>query len=298
MEEHIRYYPEIETHLIRSRYVAQEFKIQIMRPVRKRGETTRFPVLYATDGNFLFDMFKAICHINQSVEREGSRFILVGIGYPGDCPYAGALLRGRDYMFPGYPELKVTPLPIEGVLMAEQGTKNFGAAEDFQQFIAGELIPFIDRRYETIPGDRAYFGHSAGGGFGLYTLFTRSNLFNRYIISSPGLIFHGESSAGVRYDDHDFVLQDARRFIAAGKAMDGVKLYMSVGAEEEYEPLYKSFRLTSSFYRMVALMREAAIPGLDLTTEVFPGETHATVVPMAFTHGVQSVLGTTNRGTR
>jgi hypothetical protein len=34
-------------------------------------------------------------------------YILVGIGYPSDSPYAGMLLRAREYTYPPYPKFDV-----------------------------------------------------------------------------------------------------------------------------------------------------------------------------------------------
>lgn len=286
------YFSAIESHLIKSKYVAQTFKIQVMQPARKRGEMTRFPVVYVTDGNFTFDALKGISYCIQSSELDAPRFILVGISYPSECPEAGAMLRGRDLTFPGYPKFNRTPPPVEGILVVEDGTKDLYGAEDFQRFIGDELIPLIDEKYETTPSDRTYFGHSGGGGFGLFTLFTKSHLFKNYIISSPGLSFHGESTAGIHYDNCDFMLQDARKFIASKKSLAGIRIYMSVGTEEEFEPAAAQWQLTSSFYRMAALLKASAIPGLELITEAFAGETHMTVWPMAFIHGVRAVFGT------
>jgi len=276
------YLPFVETHLVPSHYVSQTFRIEVMQPLRKQGETTRFPVIYATDGNLAFDALKGISYSLQKTGRDAPRFILVGIGYPGDSPDAGAVLRARDFTFAGYPEV----------------TSVQGGAPQFQQFLQSELIRLIDERYPTIPGERSYFGHSGGGGFGLFTLFNQPELFRNYIVSSPGLIYHGTSPVGVQYDHDDFMLRDARRFIASGKPLEGVQLYMSVGAQEEFEPGLEQWQLTSSFHRMAALLEAARIPGLTLTTEVFPAETHMTVWPMAFIHGVRAVLGKRGRGVK
>lgn len=286
------YVPRVETHLVASQYVKQTFKVQVFRPARKRDETTRFPVVYATDGNLTFDLFRGIAYLLQSSEQSECRFILASIGYPDDSPTAGVVLRARDLTFPGYPQLKIPTPTSGGALAVERGTKDYFGAEDFQLFIAEELIPLLDRSYETIPGDRTYFGHSAGAGFGLFTLFARTHLFKNFIISSPGLIYDGTSSAGINYENYDFLLQHAREFVASGKSLDGVTVYMSVGAEEEFEAGLEQWHLTSGFYRMIALMKAAAIPGLVLLTEVFSDETHATAWPIAFMHGVQAVFGT------
>ena len=249
--------------------MAQTFRVQVMQPARTQGERVRFPVVYATDANLAFDMLKGISHLIQTNERDAPRFILVGIGYPR------IRLQARD---------------VEGVLVAREGMTDYYGAEDFQQFIRHEVIPLIDAKYETEPGERTYFGHSAGGGFGLFTLFTQPDLFRNYILSSPGLIYHGESSAGIAYDNHEFALEYARKFIRSGRMLERVSAYLSVGTEEEFEPGLEQWRLTSSFFRMAHLIRGASIPGLRFFTEVFAGETHMTVWPMAFIHGIRTIF--------
>jgi hypothetical protein len=94
----------------------------------------------------------------------------------------------------------------------------------------------------------------------------------------------------VHYSNHDFMLRRAAQFIATGRALNPTALYMSVGAEEEFEAGLTKWQLASSFLRMVALFKHGAVPGLTLTTEVFPTETHLTAWPIAFMHGIQAVF--------
>jgi uncharacterized protein len=272
--------PAVETHLIPSRHVRQTFKVQVMLPARERGEEARFPVVYVTDGNFAFDVVRGLSYGLQRSVRDAPRFIVVGIGYPGESPFAGSLLRMRDFTFPGYPRFSTN---VPGVPAVEQG------APDFLQFIRDELIPLIDGRYATIPGERTVFGHSGGGGFGLFALFTQSDVFRNYIISSPSLSYHGTSSAGIHYDNYDFMTE---KVLASGPVLSGSRLYMSVGSEEEFEPALASWRLTSSFVRLAALMKARPIAGLELITEILPEETHMTVWPRAFIRGIQAVFRT------
>jgi hypothetical protein len=77
--------------------------------------------------------------------------------------------------------------------------------------------------------------------------------------------------------------------------MQGINLYLSVGSEEEFEPGLQPWQITSSFYRMAQLLKSSAIAGLGLKTEVFHGETHMTVWPMAFIHGIQAVFEVSGR---
>jgi hypothetical protein len=112
------------------------------------------------------------------------------------------------------------------------------------------------------------------------------------VISSPAISYHGQTPDGTHYEKRDFLLQRVRDFVASGKTLDGIRLYTSVGTQEQFEPLIANWEFTSSFYRLTALLRKAAIPGLTLMTEALEGESHTTSWPIAFTHGIQAVFGT------
>lgn len=277
-------YPSVETHLLVSRHVDQTFKVQVMLPPHRQGELLRMPVLYMTDGNSMFEAVRAASYGVQG------RFILVGIGYPSDMPFAGAWLRARDLSFPGYPHLGLQPPDIEGVLLAPEGGATFYGSEQFLQFLAEELFPFVDKTYPTKSSPRGYFGHSLGAGFGLHCLLTRPALFNRYILSSPGLSYHGTTSGGRVYDNYDFAIGMIRDCAARAPRLMDAKLFMSAGSDEEFEPGLEAWRLTSSLYRTAAVLRDVAIPGLEVQTEVFPRETHGTVWLSSITRGIRAVF--------
>jgi predicted alpha/beta superfamily hydrolase len=286
VSEHKRYQvPPVATHLVASRFVDQTYQIQVMQPLLEIGADERFPVIYITDGNLAFDFAKGISHCLQSTGQV-RRFILVGIGYPGDNPFAGDILRCRD-LTPDYsPEIPGIPRssPIDGVPGIDDGKKGWHGATAFLAFIRDELVPLIDNSYPTTPNERAYFGHSLGGGFGLHALFTEQGLFNRYGISSPGL----------SYDGDDYGLREAQRYVASGRPLSG-KLFMAVADQEEFEPGFEKLRLVSNFYRLASLLREATNLGLSFTSQVIGGETHVSVWPIAFSHGIQALYGPAER---
>jgi len=271
--------PAVQTHLVESGYVDQTFQVEVMQPLMLKGSPERYPVLYLTDGNELFDAAKAISHSLQA-SGEVQRFILVGIGYPGDNPFAGDILRGRDLTPPRRGEISGFPRasPIEGVPGIAPGQRHWNGADDFLQFICHELVPLVDSQYPTLRGDRGYFGHSLGGGFGLHALLSQPQLFHRAVISSPGVTWEG--------DPHG--IEPAEAYLSCGRRLEA-RLFMSVGGEEEFQPAYARSQFCSSFYRLAAVLRQ--IPGLELTSRLFPGETHASVWPIAFSHGVQTVFG-------
>jgi uncharacterized protein len=291
MHDGAEYFPAVETHYIRANNIAQTFRIDVMQPRCIRGESASFPVVYVSDGNFVFDALKGICRSIQQSGYDAPRFMLVGIGYPGDGPFAGSILRIRDLTFPGYPRFITSTPHREGVLVAPEGTPDCDGAMQFQEFIEQEVFTLIEAKYPATKDDRTFFGHSAGGGFGLFTLFNRSSLFSHYLISSPGLTYDGVTSAGIRYDHCDFLLAEGRRFISSGPVLANIRLYLSVGAEEEFDASVRNWRLTSSVYRLAAMLRSADLPGLHLTFDLIPDETHMTVWPIAFIRGIRAVLG-------
>lgn len=287
-------YPSVETHLLRSERIKQTFQIQVQRPFLMAGQPQRLPVVYVTDANLSFDMFRTLS-LCLHIAQEAPPFILVGIGYPSDSPFAGYTLRCRDLTFPPYPKYDPKAIPDlgEGQLVPEEDAKDFYGGEDFRQFIKDDLIPFIDAQYATVPGDRTYFGHSGGGFFGLFTLFTDSSLFKNYICSSPGLLAHGVTPGGIEYDHYDCGGPLVRDFLASGRSsLDGIKLYLSMGEDEEIDDRMMFWKMVSGFCDMLKSMKKAAIPGLQIMTEILPAESHATVIPFAFLHGVQAVFGT------
>jgi predicted alpha/beta superfamily hydrolase len=285
--------PPVDIHLIESKHVDQTYKIEVLQPARPVGRPPEpVPVVYATDGNWTFEIFKALSYLMQLGQADVPNFILVGISYASDFPHAGMYLRIRDYTAPPYPYWDpggIKPIFDESVRPAG---KDFHGGDDFRTFIAEEVIPLVDENYPTIPEDRTYFGHSGGGYFGLYTLWTQPELFRNYIVSSPGLVYHGFMPDGHWTEHNHFGLKLVEDIITLDDALDGKRLYLSAGGEEEFEPALGGWQLTSGLLRASKLFRQARVPGLEVMTEIFPNETHMTAWPIAFMHGVQACLGT------
>lgn len=264
--------PDIVTHQISSNRVDQTFEIRVWQPVSRTDGSESFPVLYVTDSNAGI-FLQGMMHYAQ-LGGDVQRFIMVGIGYPVGHTLGGLNLRWRD--------LTPTPsenigagsgLPIEGIPEIKSGKRSGGAGE-FLSFIREELIPFIDGNYNTIEGDRAFFGHSFGGLFGLYTLLHQPDTFNRYIIGSPS----------IWYDDA-ISLKYAKAFMASDREVNA-RVYMSVG-ELENEA---KWQMVSNVYRMNAILNSRVVPGFTAKMHVFPDETHMTVAAFNLIRGVQEVF--------
>lgn len=287
-----KHLPRDDVHMIASQHVQQTFKLQVMQPLQMRGESTKFPVVYATDGNFTFEALKAISY---SLQLAGlaERFILVGIGYPGASPLAGARLRWRDLTFPPYPILAPDTSEIDEVDVPEKSGNQFYGAGDFHKFLRSEVIPLIDSSYPTRVGDRTYFGHSLGASFGLFSLCSEPSLFANYIISSPKLSFRREANAVI--GSEEFLRPHLLNLMHSSESLRGVRIFMSVGTNEEYDPALLPWRLVRSFDHLVSLFRQNPRFEFSLTANKLAGETHATAWPIAFAHGIRTMFAPTAR---
>lgn len=275
------HFPDTDLHLLESAHVSgQTYQIEVMQPLLERGSDRRFPVLYVTDGNESFGVARGLA-VGLQASGHAQPFIVVGIGYPGASPYAGDILRGRDltppYRKPIPGRNRVSP--VEGVASVPDGQPDWNGGDAFLKFVETELVPFIDANYPTSPGERVYFGHSLGGGLGLHALLSTRGLFDRYIISSPGLSFEGDAHG-------------IRPFENLGRFDGGItaRLFLSVGALEEFEPRYARTEFCSSFYKLVALLDREKPQGIELYWKVFPAEVHATSWVLALDHGIRTLL--------
>jgi predicted alpha/beta superfamily hydrolase len=274
---------DVEEHLIASRSVGQSFRIRVLQPISRANDSERFPVVYLTDGDFFFGGAATLASSLQ-VLGETPRFILVGIGY--DTAELAPLLRWRDFATHTLrAQLRdvlqtVIDAPFASYKMELSKVTASTDATEFLSFMAEELIPFIDRRYPTVAGERGLVGYSLGGALGLYSLFTQPHLFEYYILGSPS----------ISYREENFGIDLTRDFLASRKTLSA-RLFMSVGELEEFGRGHHHLGLVSGYYRLASFLTRAAIPGLDLSLRVFAGESHATSWTLSFSHGLRQLLG-------
>jgi predicted alpha/beta superfamily hydrolase len=129
------------------------------------------PVLYALDGNATFPTLALLARLGGNRSRAEGHVppVVVGIGYATDQYYSAA--RGRDY----------TPPSGEGAPVTE------GGADLFLDFVERELKPLVATLAPLDPARQALYGHSYGGLFTLYALFTRPASFQTYLAASPSI---------------------------------------------------------------------------------------------------------------
>lgn len=274
---------EIEEHHIQSRAVAQMFRIKVAQPMSRADGSECFPVVYATDSDYFFGGLSNLATLMQGY-GETPRFILVGIGY--ENAGAAAVLRMRD-LFPrsvqallgAYIAQVAESEFVTGLDDARQVTQTTDA-RDFLRFIREELMPYIAARYPVVPDDNTYWGYSAGGSFGLFTLFEEPETFKRYVLGSPGVSYKGQN----------FGVGLAADFLKSSRTMSA-RLFMSVGELEEFHPAAGNFDLVTGYVQLAKFLQQSPVRGLELTTRIFAGETHATAWTSAFSHGLKAVFG-------
>jgi len=235
------------TEYINSEIVADSFFILVSVPDDYYSNGQSYPVLYVLDGDVAFGMAASIARYLQIGENI-PELIIVGIGY-GALTKSVAEKRRRDYR------------PAQT-----------GGAENFLKFINEELIPFIDTNYRTIPGDRTINGYSIGGLFGLYTLFTKPESFNNYIIGSPNMSW--ENFSIFNYEEN------SPEKIGNKKC----NVFISVGSEESEENYFNPID------SLVTKIQGRQYPGLILDAKVFDGSTHLMGPPESLAHGLFSVF--------
>ena len=146
-----------------------------------------------------------------------------------------------------------------------------GGAADFLKVIRTEIIPLIEKQYR-INGDRGIAGHSFGGLFATYCLFSASDIFNRFGINSPSYWWN---------DKHMFKVE--KSFAAQHQTLEA-RVFMSVGSLEgrSMTPVMTDFAdsLKSRNYK-----------GLKLTTHVFEDENHMSVVPAMISRTLRVLYG-------
>jgi predicted alpha/beta superfamily hydrolase len=249
--------PGTQLLTIHSSIVGRDYDLYVSFPRNYRDTTRRFPVLYLLDGQYDFPLVNGI-YGDLYYDGFLPELITVGITWGGEHPNYDSL-RTRD----------LTPTSITQAPYTGNATK-------FLACIKGELIPYIDSKYRTDKTDRALMGSSLGGLFTLYTLFHETDLFTRYILTSPSITW--DNNVLYSYEE-SYHTQHARL---------PVRLFMAVSALEGSEATFGKFvdRLNSRNYQ-----------DLKIETRVLEGMGHAGSKPEGYARGLQSAFSRASKNT-
>ena len=200
----------------------------------------RFPVLYMFDGhNLFFDSdatYGKSWGMKEFMEESGTPLIIVAV----DCnhsPDHGRLKEYSPYTFKA---------PKFGSIT--------GRGKEYMDWLVGDLKPFIDRRYPTIPDrDFTYIaGSSMGGLMSLYAVLQYNEVFSRAACLSPSLWFS---------------IKSLHQLIADAEIDPETVIYMDYGSRE----MDNHARMRSQFARVTAQLLEKRV---FLTSRIVPGGEH------------------------
>jgi predicted alpha/beta superfamily hydrolase len=264
--------PGTASYRLAAREIGQTFQIDVAAPSKPDD---KLPVIYVLDGGMSFAMVTQIVGLlrREDAAKPLPPAIVVGIGYPAETGELSQALRLRD-LTPTHDARFVEMLRKGPVALPDDIETGGGPA--FLAFVEEEVKPFIEARYPIDTSDQTLVGMSLGGLFTLSALFLAPDKFRRYVALSPSLWW-----------DSGVTFRTEKAFAERAKDLR-VDLYLSIGGLEELMDIRG--RMVSNVYRLESMLRHRNYPGLKLSMDVFPEETHMSVFPASVTRGLRSVF--------
>lgn len=150
----------IENIVIESNVLSEERELLIALP-RNYSNQKKYPVSYVLDGESLFNGHRDIVEY-LSEKNVIPEMIIVGV-----------VNKNRS-------------LDLTHVSDSSSNFQPNGGGQNFESFVADELIPYIDSTYSTAPY-RVLTGHSISGLFATKLVLNGSDIFNAFLIIDPAI---------------------------------------------------------------------------------------------------------------
>ena len=238
-----------QSFLLNSEVLNEERPYQIYLPTDYDNNGEPVSVLYLLDGDGHFHHTTGVVSF---LKRQGRIPNLMVVSIPNTTD------RTRDLT----PAIKVD-------MEAKKGMPTAGGADKMLSFIKEELIPHIDKTYNTSPY-RILTGHSFGGLFAVHTLLTEPELFDAYISISPSMW----------WDNQNLVAQ-AESFLAEKPKLKCF-FYMTMGNE--------GGNMLGGAMKLAALFEETEIPDFNWDFKVMEEETHGSIPHRSTYYGLEAIF--------
>ena len=249
-------------HNLHASALHRDYQIFVSLPKGYSANGPALPVVFLADADYSFPVVRGIAYrVGGHSDAIGS-FILVGLSYAvGDTPEYS---RRRDY----------TPTETRETGMKSDmpgRTPVFGEAEGYRQFLASDVLPFVQKHYRVDMAKSVFIGHSYGSLLGTHILLASPGMFNKYVLSSPSLWFNQR------------VMFDREKKYSATHSDLNAHVFFAVGG---FEAIKKGDPRYNTDDDMVRDLREfnAALnshhyPNLHTSLKVYEGHDHLTVYP-------------------
>ncbi|NDI98675.1 alpha/beta hydrolase [Flavobacterium sp. LaA7.5] len=153
-------YPQKTLEDVPSRVFNDTRVVTVVTPtLYEKNENKTYPLLILLDGEYLVDPFEGILSYT-SYWDDLPQVIIVGVNHDGA---EGREFDTQTYQSTGLPE---------------------GQGDQFYQFIANELIPYMEKNYRVAPF-KVVAGHNLTAGFLNFFLYREKPVFNAYVSFSP-----------------------------------------------------------------------------------------------------------------
>jgi len=179
-------------------------------PDYEKENSRRYPVLYAHDGQNLFDPSTAFAGVDWAVDEAADSLIRAG---------------------------KIEPIIVVGIANTPDRMNEYTTAKgrEYAAFIINELKPFIDANYRTLPGrdHTAVMGSSLGGLISLYVAWENPQVFGMAACLSGSWMWDNVAAFRLIEDDTT--------------AAPAIKIYLDHGSEGDegrYAWIYRTIRDT------------------------------------------------------
>jgi len=277
---------------IESSHVGDTYRILVSVPLMQEPGT-KYPVLYALDGNGSYAIAESIRMMSLGFELP--QMYVVSIGYPVDSFAETMGIRQRDLTPNAGGELEAKTLAGAG------GDERYqpGGGEAFLRFLREELRPMIEAEFDVDPSDSILGGASLGGLFPTWVLLNQPDSFDRYLCISPSIwwnneeVWQWEAAYAEQHDD----LQ-AEVFFSAGGLETQDLLKEQVKTSEIMPPeardviaaAYDEFgwpRMAEITPEITEKLASRGYPGLKVQCFNMPYETHMSVFMGAMLRGLR-----------
>jgi hypothetical protein len=246
----------------------------------------RWPALLVLDAPAAFTTAVATARIQYAL-RAVEPIVVVGLSTPRrEGPQMLGLNRLR-YLTPGAPPESSPDVSLVLKLMAEPmrakgwGFRDcFGGAAELLAFIGEVLRPELALRWPIDTGKLGLFGHSTAGAFAAFSLLEDTRVFDRYIVGTFGTQWWRDVAA------HESAFVAARRAASPARS---TRVYHAVGGAEIDDPAFAHAGLGLPLMQRLAAM---GLPGLEVSTQVFEGENHGSVIAHVLATGIRTLYGT------